>query len=102
MKLRQKLRKKEEEKEAKRLKQEEAKKKKQAEDEAKGVHGKKKVVEIDLDPTQYPENRKKWVQALREKNTNPYPHKFERTLRIDHFVKKYSEQPIAENSFLED
>jgi lysyl-tRNA synthetase class 2 len=57
---------------------------------------------VELDPTQYPENRKKWVQALRDNNTNPYPHKFERTLRIDHFLKTYGEQQIAENSFKEE
>lgn len=100
--MRQKLRKKEEEKKAKDAKKQEEKEKKLAEDEAKGIAAKKKTVDAILDPTQYTDNRKNWVQALREKNTNPYPHKYNRTLRIDEFCTKYSAQEIANNTFLED
>jgi lysyl-tRNA synthetase class 2 len=39
--------------------------------------------EEKLDPTQYTQNRKNYVQALRDQGKNPYPHKFDRTHRID-------------------
>jgi lysyl-tRNA synthetase class 2 len=30
-----------------------------------------------------------WLDSLRAKNINPYPHKFHRDLRIDQYVEKY-------------
>lgn len=43
----------------------------------------KVTVEEELDPTKFTENRKNWIQAQRDQGKNPYPHKFERTHRID-------------------
>ncbi|KAJ3036595.1 lysyl-tRNA synthetase [Rhizophlyctis rosea] len=43
-----------------------------------------------LDPRQYFELRSKAVLKLREsKNPNPYPHKFEVSISIPHFIEKY-------------
>ena len=39
----------------------------------------------DLDPTKYTENRKAMVEAERQAGNNPYPHKFNRSHRVDEF-----------------
>ena len=43
----------------------------------------------DVDPSKYTDNRKAWVQAQRDANKNPYPHKFNRTHRIDEYVAAF-------------
>lgn len=95
LKTRQKLRKKEAEKAAKDAKKaEEAAKKGES-------GGKQKVVE-EVDPTKYTENRKNWIQAERNQDRNPYPHKFSRSHRIDEFRNEF-DSLIPENGvFLED
>jgi lysyl-tRNA synthetase, class II len=71
---------------------EEAKKKKEEEKAAKQppvTAAKAKAPEEILDPTQYTNNRKQFVQKIRDDGKNPYPHKFERTHRIDEFTKAF-------------
>lgn len=79
------------------LKRAEEKKKKDEEKEAKKkeaaksqpVASKKKKEEEELDPTKYLENRKKWITDQKEAGLNPYPHKFNVSIRMPEFVKKY-------------
>jgi lysyl-tRNA synthetase class 2 len=78
------------------LKRAEEKKKKEEEKEAKKKEaaktqpaGKKKKDEEELDPTKYLENRKKWIIDQKQNGINPYPHKFEVSIRLPEFVKKY-------------
>lgn len=75
-----------------RQKEEEAKKKAEAKKAQAAAAGdtekaKKKQNEDDedLDPSKYTENRRNFVQNLRNNGINPYPHKFSRTHRIDQF-----------------
>lgn len=84
---------------------EEAKKKKEEEKASKqppATAGKAKAPEEILDPTQYTNNRKQFVQKLRDEAKNPYPHKFERTHRIDEFTKAFDGQCVEKGVFLED
>lgn len=62
---------------------------------------KKQVAEEELDPTKYTDNRKNMIQNWRNEGKNPYPHKFLRTLRIDQYTVKYSEE-IKENGEFKD
>jgi len=60
---------------------------KKAKEEAKAKEGgpvkaKKVVVEEELDPSKYTENRRAWIQAERDAGKNPYPHKFNRDMTI--------------------
>jgi lysyl-tRNA synthetase class 2 len=79
------------------LKRAEEKKKKEDEKEAKKKEAaktkpaevKKKKDEEELDPTKYLENRKKWIIEQKQNGINPYPHKFEVSIRLPEFVKKY-------------
>ena len=97
LKKRQTLRKKEEEKK----KKEEEKKKKEEEKKDKPVAAHKQNDE-DLDPTQYTNNRKAFIDHLRADGKNPYPHKFERTHRIDEFTKEFDPKPLDKGIFIED
>jgi lysyl-tRNA synthetase class 2 len=84
---------------------EEAKKKKEEEKAAKqppATAGKAKAPEEILDPTQYTNNRKQFVQKLRDDGNNPYPHKFDRTHRIDEFNKFFEPICVEKGVFLED
>lgn len=40
------------------------------------------VKEEELDPSKYPEMRRRFLQKQRDDGKNPYPHKFERDLSI--------------------
>eukprot|EP00347_Sterkiella_histriomuscorum_P007826 403347417 len=62
----------------------------------------KKAKEVELDPTQYTENRKQFIQAVRDKNENPYPHKFNRTHKLCEFHSQYNEKCAQNDVFLED
>lgn len=84
---------------------EEAKKKKEEEKASKlppAGTGKVKPPEEILDPTQYTHNRKQFVQKIREEGKNPYPHKFDRTHRIDEFNKDFDPVCVEKGVFLED
>lgn len=94
-----KTRKKLRENEAKKKAKEEEKKKKE---EEKGPAKAKAVAEVELDPTQYTNNRKQYIQSIRDAGQNPYPHKFERTHRIDEFHKAFDVLIPDKGVFLED
>jgi lysyl-tRNA synthetase class 2 len=85
LKKREKMRKKEEE-QAKKKAEKEAKAK-----EAGGEQKKKKNDEEDLDPTKYFENRKAYLLKKMEAGENPFPHKFEVTITLPEFIKKYAD-----------
>ena len=77
-------------------KKEEEMAKKKAEKEAKAKEGgneskKKKNDEEELDPTKYFENRKTYLLKKMEAGENPFPHKFEVTISLPEFIKKYTD-----------
>lgn len=43
----------------------------------------------DEEPNKYTENRKNWLQSLRDNGQNPYPHKFKVTHRINEFIDTF-------------
>ena len=59
------------------------------------------VIEEDLDPTQYKENREKVVSALKAEGSNPYPHKFHVDHRLPEFVSLY-ESATEDGNRIED
>ena len=85
LKRREKMRKKEEE-QAKKKTEKEAKAK-----EAGKEPKKKKNDEEELDPTKYFENRKAYLLKKMEAGENPFPHKFEVTISLPEFIKKYTD-----------
>ena len=85
LKRREKMRKKEEE-QAKKKTEKEAKSK-----EAGKEPKKKKNDEEELDPTKYFENRKAYLLKKMEAGENPFPHKFEVTISLPEFIKKYTD-----------
>ena len=85
LKKREKMRKKEEE-QAKKKAEKEAKAK-----ESGGDKKKKKNDEEELDPTKYFENRKTYLLKKIEAGENPFPHKFEVTITLPEFIKKYAD-----------
>ena len=102
LKKRQKLREKE-----KKAAEKAAKKKADAEAKAaaegdKPAKNKPAFDEEEKDPSKYNENRKNFVQGLRDNGVNPYPHKFTRTHRIDEFRKAYDATLTEKNVFVED
>jgi lysyl-tRNA synthetase class 2 len=95
LKKRQKLR----EKEAKMAEKKAAKEKADAE---KPQKEKKVKVEEELDPTKYTDNRRNWLQAKRDNDVNPYPHKFQRSHRIDEFRAQFESKLTEKGVFFED
>lgn len=43
----------------------------------------------DMDPTQYRTNRLRVLGELKEKQTNPYPHKFHTTMSIPQYIQDF-------------
>ena len=85
--------------------------KKKAEAEAKAAAGGDKpkaakpgaaFEEEEKDPSKYNENRKNFVQSIRDQGQNPYPHKFTRSHRIDEFRTAYDSVITENNVFVED
>lgn len=58
--------------------------------------------EEEKDPSKYTENRKNFVQGIRDQGVNPYPHKFTRTHRINEFRQEYDQTITETNKFVED
>ena len=58
--------------------------------------------EVELDPTQYTNNRKQYIQSLRDEGKNPYPHKFDRTHRIDEFNTAFDTVCVEKGVFIEE
>lgn len=44
----------------------------------------------DMDPTQYYENRLKYLAFQKMNGLNPYPHKFQVSILVDEYIQKYS------------
>lgn len=84
------------------IKTKEKEDKKRSEEEKKGVPKKRDDCEEVLDPTQYTNNRRQFLEKLRAEGKNPYPHKFERTHRIDEFVKAFDSVCSEPDKFHED
>ena len=55
--------------------------------------------EEDLDPSKYTDNRRAYIQNLRDNGINPYPHKFSRTHRIDQFREVFETECTEESKF---
>jgi len=58
--------------------------------------------EEEKDPSKYTENRRNFVQGIRDQGVNPYPHKFTRTHRIDEFRREYEQTITETNKFVDD
>ena len=58
--------------------------------------------EEEKDPSKYTENRKNFIQSVRDGNVNPYPHKFTRTHRVDEFRKEYNDTITENNAFVDE
>ena len=88
----------------KKLREKEEQKKKKEEEKAskQPATSKAKPAEEILDPTQFTNNRKQQVQKIREEGKNPYPHKFDRTHRIDEFHNAFDGVITDNGVFLED
>jgi len=85
-------------KEAKEKKLAAAAAKKAAQQPAKKDEAKKEGEE-ELDPTKYKENRIRALLEMEASHTlNPWPHKWQQTLRIPEYVEKYSTLKDGENS----
>ncbi|WJX28157.1 lysine--tRNA ligase [Trifolium repens] len=54
----------------------------------------------DMDPTQYLENRLKYLATEKKEGRNPYPHKFYVTLSIEQYIKEYGS--LSDGQHLED
>jgi lysyl-tRNA synthetase class 2 len=86
----------------------EEKKKKQAEDALKkeeskdpAAKGKKVVAEEILDPTQYTDNRRQFIQKLKDNKINPYPHKFNRNYKNNEFHTHFADLVKDKDQWLE-
>lgn len=58
--------------------------------------------EEEVDPSKYTDNRKTFLQNVRDQGKNPYPHKFSRDMTIPQFRQKFEEVKIEAGEFLED
>jgi lysyl-tRNA synthetase class 2 len=58
--------------------------------------------ETELDPSQYTEIRKNFLEGLRQEGKNPYPHKFQRDMTIPQFREKYEQVELENGQFVED
>ncbi|KAL5836337.1 hypothetical protein ACOSQ4_015834 [Xanthoceras sorbifolium] len=67
----------------------EVEKAKQAAAKANSQSQKPAADDEDMDPTQYFENRLKYLAAQKSDGKNPYPHKFFATLTILEYIEKY-------------
>ena len=72
---------------------------KKAKESESGNAKNKKPDEEELDPTKYFENRKAWLQKRIQSGENPFPHKFEVTISLPDFIKKYTDI-TKKNEFL--
>ncbi|KAI4381120.1 hypothetical protein MLD38_007228 [Melastoma candidum] len=90
------------------LKQKEEEKRKKEEEKAKMAPAKAisqaqktgAADEDDMDPTQYFENRLKYLAGQKADGQNPYPHKFQVSLSICEYIEKY--ESLTNGEHLED
>lgn len=76
-------------------------KKKEKEVHSTAISASHGAVGLDHPDVNYPEFRKKALQDKRDQGINPYPHKFQRTHRIDEFHKIFTERNVEPNTFFE-
>lgn len=69
---------------------------KSAEESSKGAKAKK--VEEPLDPGKYHEHRCKTILGYKEAGEAPYPHKFNVTMSLTHYIEKYTDLEAGEHS----
>ncbi|PKA63919.1 Lysine--tRNA ligase [Apostasia shenzhenica] len=81
--------KKKQKEEEKRAKEEEKKKKAAATPNSKSQKP-SAAEDDDMDPTQYFENRLKYLAAQKTAGVNPYPHKFHVSITIEDYIHEYS------------
>lgn len=86
--LKRELKKKQKEDE-KRLKEEEKKKKAAATPNSQSRKN-SSVEDDDMDPTQYYENRHKYLAFQKVTGVNPYPHKFHVSMSVEEYIQKYT------------
>jgi len=56
------------------------------------------INEDELNPNQYFELRSRHIQKLKEtQNPNPYPHKFEVSMSIPHYIEKYGKEGVIKS-----
>ncbi|XP_047325382.1 lysine--tRNA ligase isoform X2 [Impatiens glandulifera] len=88
--LKKELKNKQREEEKKRKEDEKLKKKEQQQPDAASKSQKAQAADDeDMDPTQYFENRIKFLAAQKSAEKNPYPHKFQVSLTILEYIEKY-------------
>ncbi|KAF7838023.1 lysine--tRNA ligase, cytoplasmic-like [Senna tora] len=75
--------------EEERKRKEEEKAKKAAEMQSTQSNKSAAVDDEDMDPTQYHENRLKYLAAQKTEGTNPYPHKFSVSMSINEYIDQY-------------
>ncbi|KAK7387924.1 hypothetical protein VNO78_22722 [Psophocarpus tetragonolobus] len=86
--------------EEERKRKEEEKAKKAAEMQSSKVNKSALAEDEDMDPTQYLENRLKYLAIQKTEGKNPYPHKFFVTMSIDQYIKEYGS--LSNGQHLED
>ncbi|XP_014492794.1 lysine--tRNA ligase, cytoplasmic [Vigna radiata var. radiata] len=86
--------------EEERKRKEEEKAKKAAEMQRAKDNKSAPVDEDDMDPTQYLENRLRYLAVQKAEGRNPYPHKFFVTMSLDEYIKEYG--GLSEGQHLED
>ncbi|KAJ4709295.1 Lysine--tRNA ligase [Melia azedarach] len=90
-------------KEEERQRKEEEKRRKEAEKAAAKAssHNQKPAADDeDMDPTQYFENRLKYLAAQKNEGKNPYPHKFFVSMSVIEYIEKYGS--LGNGEHLED
>jgi len=81
---------------------EKAAKKKEDGGDKKAAAKKAGPSEEELDPSQYTDNRRNFLESQRKEGKNPYPHKFQRDMTIPQFREKFEQVEMAQGQFLED
>jgi len=70
---------------------------KPAKKEPAGAQKKEKAnVEEEIDPSKYTDNRKAFLEHMRDEGQNPYPHKFMRDMTIPQLKEKYEAKTIEQ------
>ncbi|MED6191532.1 hypothetical protein PIB30_117234 [Stylosanthes scabra] len=87
-------------KEEERQRKEEEKAKKAAEAQNAQSNKPASADDEDMDPTQYFENRLKYLAGQKAEGINPYPHKFNVTMSISQYIDKYGS--LEKGEHLED
>ncbi|KAJ1393059.1 OB-fold nucleic acid binding domain, AA-tRNA synthetase-type [Sesbania bispinosa] len=98
--LKRELKNKQREEERKRKEEEKAKKAAEMQSAKDNKSSAAAADDDDMDPTQYLENRLKYLAAQKAEGNNPYPHKFFVTMSIAQYIKEY--ESLSNGQHLED